>query len=270
VVTLETSTFSGNTAHYGGAIYATATSIENYVIENSTVSGNNAALDGGGIYVDTNVQMNLYNSTVTNNQADSDFDGTGTGGGVFVGGNLFAYNTILAGNFETVKIFGTYGPTYGECAGTVNLHQVILENYDTAHCFIGANTFTLADPKLDTLKDNGGLTMTHLLLAGSPAIDTGSGGCVGYLGTALTTDQRGVKRPIGTACDLGAYELEPEGDVNGDGVVNVSDVFYLISYLFAGGPVPLGRANVNADTSVSVQDVFYLINYLFASGPAPK
>jgi hypothetical protein len=82
-------------------------------------------------------------------------------------------------------------------------------------------------------------------------------------------DQRGVKRPIGSSCDLGATELEPVGDVNGDGVVNVADVFYLVNYLFAGGPIPLGRANVNGGASIDVADVFYLINYLFAGGPAP-
>ena len=59
------------------------------------------------------------------------------------------------------------------------------------------------------------------------------------------------------------------GDANGDGIVNVTDVFYLINFLFAGGPLPKGRANVNADSSINVNDVFYLINYLFAGGPAP-
>jgi len=37
---------------------------------------------------------------------------------------------------------------------------------------------------------------------------------------------------------LGAFEVEPIGDANGDGLVDVNDVFYLINYLFAGGPVP--------------------------------
>lgn len=62
---------------------------------------------------------------------------------------------------------------------------------------------------------------------------------------------------------------EPKGDANGDGVVNVTDVFHLINHLFAAGPLPLGRANVNGDSGVNVAYVFYLINYLFAAGPAP-
>jgi hypothetical protein len=59
------------------------------------------------------------------------------------------------------------------------------------------------------------------------------------------------------------------GDVNGDGSVNVSDVFYLINRLFAGGPPPVGKADVNNDGLVNVSDVFYLINYLFAGGSPP-
>ena len=47
-------------------------------------------------------------------------------------------------------------------------------------------------------------------------------------------------------------------------------MFYVINYLFASGPRPIGRANVDGDASITVSDVFYLINYLFAGGPAPK
>ena len=58
-------------------------------------------------------------------------------------------------------------------------------------------------------------------------------------------------------------------DPNGDGKVDVADVFYLINYLFAGGPAPIGSGDANQDGSLTVADVFHLINYLFASGPAP-
>jgi hypothetical protein len=78
-----------------------------------------------------------------------------------------------------------------------------------------------------------------------------------------------VKRPLGAKCDLGAVEVEPIGDANGDGVVGIADVFYVLNFLFAGGPAPLGRANVNGGSVIDVADVFYLINFLFAGGPAP-
>ncbi len=62
----------------------------------------------------------------------------------------------------------------------------------------------------------------------------------------------------------------PSGDANGDGVVTVADVFYLINFLFTGGSAPVGPADANGDGQVTVTDVFYLINYLFAGGPAPR
>jgi hypothetical protein len=60
------------------------------------------------------------------------------------------------------------------------------------------------------------------------------------------------------------------GDASGDGSVNVGDVFFMINYLFAGGPPPVGGADVNGDGVLNVADVFYLINSLFAGGPPPK
>ncbi len=62
------------------------------------------------------------------------------------------------------------------------------------------------------------------------------------------------------------------GDANNDSRVSVSDVVYLVNYLFKGGPppTPLIAANVNCDTSVSVSDVVYLINYLFKGGTPPR
>ncbi len=61
------------------------------------------------------------------------------------------------------------------------------------------------------------------------------------------------------------------GDSNHNGVIDASDVVYLINYLFKGGPEPdpLESGDANCDGNVSVSDVVYLINYLFKGGPAP-
>jgi hypothetical protein len=61
------------------------------------------------------------------------------------------------------------------------------------------------------------------------------------------------------------------GDANADGNISVSDVVYLVSYLFKGGlkPVPLEAGDVNCDGNITVGDVVYLINYLFKGGPKP-
>ncbi len=61
----------------------------------------------------------------------------------------------------------------------------------------------------------------------------------------------------------------PAGDANGDGSVDVADVFFLINSLFAGGPSPPCTGDMNGDGVTEVGDVFYLINFLFAGGPAP-
>ncbi len=61
------------------------------------------------------------------------------------------------------------------------------------------------------------------------------------------------------------------GDANGDGKVSVSDIVFLIGYLFKGGtaPNPLCKADVNLDKKVSVADIVYLINFLFRGGSSP-
>jgi hypothetical protein len=60
------------------------------------------------------------------------------------------------------------------------------------------------------------------------------------------------------------------GDANQDGRTTVTDIFYLINTLFAGGPPPRGYADVNGDHTVNVADTIYMINYLFGNGPAPQ
>jgi 6-phosphogluconolactonase (cycloisomerase 2 family) len=62
------------------------------------------------------------------------------------------------------------------------------------------------------------------------------------------------------------------GDVNGDGIINASDVVYLVNYLFIGGPPPdpLAAGDANCDGTINASDVVYLINYLFVGGPPPS
>jgi hypothetical protein len=81
--------------------------------------------------------------------------------------------------------------------------------------------------------------------------------------------QEGPNSNEGIFARLFKAPLYPIGDVDGDGVVDVRDVFYLINYLFAGGPAPVGAGNVDGNATTDTQDVFYLINYLFAGGPPP-
>ncbi|UCB53294.1 MAG: dockerin type I repeat-containing protein [Candidatus Zixiibacteriota bacterium] len=61
------------------------------------------------------------------------------------------------------------------------------------------------------------------------------------------------------------------GDCNGDGIVNVGDVLYLINYLYkdGSGPLPSWTGDVNCDREINLGDAVYLINYLFKNGPPP-
>jgi M6 family metalloprotease-like protein len=62
------------------------------------------------------------------------------------------------------------------------------------------------------------------------------------------------------------------GDANADKILTVTDVIYLVNYLFRGGNTPIPESlvgDVNCDGKISVSDVVYLINYLFKGGPPP-
>ena len=69
----------------------------------------------------------------------------------------------------------------------------------------------------------------------------------------------------------GTIRVVKRGDANSDGKITVSDVVYLVNYLFKGGPPPAVflAGDANCDTKVTVSDVVYLVNYLFKGGPPP-
>jgi len=67
-------------------------------------------------------------------------------------------------------------------------------------------------------------------------------------------------------------QIGMRGDANGDGVIDIADVVYLINYLFIDGPAPvlcLDAGDANCDGAVNVADIIYLVNYLFLYGPPP-
>jgi hypothetical protein len=77
--------------------------------------------------------------------------------------------------------------------------------------------------------------------------------------------------PAGYSYNLSQYISFLRGDATGDRIIDISDVVYLLNYLFAGGPapVPLAAGDANCDGVVDISDVVYLINYLFVGGPSP-
>jgi hypothetical protein len=61
------------------------------------------------------------------------------------------------------------------------------------------------------------------------------------------------------------------GDADGNGIVNISDAVYLISYIFGGGsdPDPLLSGDADCNQIVNISDAVYLISYIFGGGSAP-
>ncbi|MCC7358518.1 MAG: hypothetical protein IT317_03525 [Anaerolineales bacterium] len=180
-------------------------------VVNTTLSGNRAKRDGGGLRL-APVPVSLASGqapppstaslllvTVANNTADADNNGSGDGGGLFAapGLSITLHSTLLALNTDL-------GGQAVTCAGTANSIGYNLVDV-TAGCPITATTgdqFNVAAGILP-LADNGGGTFSHALTFTSPARDTGDP----YWDFCLPQDQRDVGRPFGVTCDIGAFEL---------------------------------------------------------------
>jgi hypothetical protein len=187
---IEGSLVSGNNAGYqGGGIY----NAENHNLEivNSTISGNNA-VDGGGVYSEGTGGVSLANSTVTANSA------TRRTGGIYNGwSSVVNTSTITMSN--TIVAAQLVGQDCTYSAGVDSLGHNL--DSDGSCVTDGANgDMTNSTPGLDALADNGGQTLTHALLADSPAVDNGNDG------SCPASDQRGVSRPQGRHCDIGSFE----------------------------------------------------------------
>lgn len=233
---------SGNSAaKNGGGIAAppegtaaTAVAISNSTIANNRVMGGLVSGLGGGISVLGDLW--LTNSTVTGNSAESTV-GMVQGGGILaaldptdtepskveivnstiagnrvgtagVGGGLAIYNptpgVVTTLSVKNTIVAGNSGPGGTSDCGAVALltsdHNI---SSDASCMFTDAGSKQNTNPLLGGLTNNGGETDTLALQPGSPAIGAGTnGGCP-------PTDQRGVSRPQGATCDIGAFELVP-------------------------------------------------------------
>jgi serine/threonine protein kinase len=237
---LTNSTVSGNSAAGdGGGIYNDGP----LTITSSTISGNMASDNGGGIYNGRSSIVNgmafggmltLINSTISDNTA------TTNGGGIVFGGtqasiifctiygNKTAHNgggiSIQDFNFSNKTVPGQVdirnsivaGNHADSGSGSDILGTLTLSAYNLIQDLSGANLPTDPSskgnivglsPNLGSLQNNGGSTQTLALLPGSPVIDKIPLDACHING--ITTDQRGVRRPQGSACDIGAYEYKP-------------------------------------------------------------
>ena len=191
-LTVTGSTFSGNESVAVGGGIANING-GTLTVTNSTFSGNSAGFVGGGISNDGTLTVTY--STFSDN-------GSNVGGGIgnAISSTATLSNTILAnskGNNPLNCGLGTYIDAGYNISDDQSCH------------FTDSTSKNSTNPLLDPngLQNNGGPTQTIALQKGSPALDyipKGQNGC----NTTIKTDQRGVKRPQGKACDVVAYELK--------------------------------------------------------------
>jgi len=185
----------------GGGITQIFNNFELFV-DNSTVSGNRSNGDGGGICALG--QTYVTNSTIAYNAADANGDGAGDGGGFYYNPPPLLPNiaglsaTLLARNTDAGGEAIDCGGTFAIPSGGYNLIE------DPMGCSITGNltgNIVGVAAQIRPLAANGGATPTHALRSSSPAINAAID-CFGQ-----PVDQRGVARPQGAACDIGAFEL---------------------------------------------------------------
>jgi hypothetical protein len=232
--TLDNCAVSGNSAQqWGGGIFndGSQNGAAWLTISNSTLNGNSAAT-GGGIFNDGEQQgdthLQISNSTVSENTATY-------GGGIASDGSYGFYvnvqisNSTFSGNSATTAGGGIYNVGEGGQEVSISLTNTILEtgvlgdnifndsatvsslgynlSNDTCGGFLtGPGDQTNTQPMLGPLQDNGGPTLTHALLPGSPAINTGD---PNFTPPPLY-DQRGpgFNRVVNGRIDIGSFEAQ--------------------------------------------------------------
>jgi hypothetical protein len=184
----------------GGGLRAAAP----VTVVNSTFSANLASsvvaengLVRGGALESIESTATIVNSTLVGNTAQ-----TGGTNSLAAGGDLWGGTKVTVGN--SILAGGLASGAPQNCAGLLPTSIASGgHNIDGgASCgFNGAGDLSNTDPKVGPLAENGGPVKTMALLAGSPAIDGGGSA------RCPETDARGVLRPAGAACDIGAFEV---------------------------------------------------------------
>jgi hypothetical protein len=188
----EASGFGGGIDYgSGGAGVTQALTVSNSTISANTAGGGGSEAEGfgGGLEFGAGTGS-LSHVTIASNSAGGG-GGTPFGGGVSIGSLTGGVdNTIVAGN------------SGGDCDKALTSNGENIDS-DSTCGFKSAGDKSGVDAKLGPVGDHGGPTLTQMPLAGSPAIDAGNPA------TCPATDQRGVARPQGGGCDIGAVEVPP-------------------------------------------------------------
>jgi CSLREA domain-containing protein len=230
---LEGDTIHGNTAACpgGGLVTFFSDSSSSVLLKNSTIDGNSTTNGscgpgGAGLLNQGPGMLTIANSTIANNSSASD-----RGGGIYNSGNLALFNVTISGN--SVSGAAGTGGIYDDNAGGYGLttfaNTIVAENTDgnDADCggtggftsngnnlagdatcnLIASGDQPSTDPDLGALGTNGGPTETMLPSSTSPALDAASDSTC-RARPVSKRDQRGIKRPQGSHCDIGSVERE--------------------------------------------------------------
>lgn len=237
VVQIEGGRIRGNKGSIGGGVYnggqlvmrdltisdnialaSTGGGLENYggnaLIAGVTFSGNSSLRGGGAIGNENGGVLELQNSTLSNNDVKV------VGNPFFGGGAIFNYQgsvainsstlvdnvgvaeeaVVFAGDSGQLSFYNTIMVSRGgdNCGGrsSANISYSLFDDDTCKYTSGTGNIYEFAF--IGELADNGGPTLTHMIAPFSPAVDNGD--CM------FEVDQRGVERPQGGGCDIGAVE----------------------------------------------------------------
>jgi CSLREA domain-containing protein len=221
----ELAVFDNSTPGRGGGLLVINGQL---TMENTSVLDNAAQQQGGAMYIDSSA-VTLYNATLSGNTAGAPTDDA-NGGGIYFSGDTLAMrhvtiadNSALGGGYgggvyyshgtSTIRgsiLSGNLAGTGSACFAETMYATVTSSGHNfidkLAGCAIDVDDATDltgdAGVGLEPLADNGGFAETRALSAGSPAIDA-----IPADACDAGTDERGVARPQGAGCEIGAFEV---------------------------------------------------------------
>jgi hypothetical protein len=258
-LTVVNSTFSDNHASIAGAaIYNTGT----LTVIGSTFT-NNIVNDiyPVGAAIANYRQLTVANSTFSDNRAIALGDTSLMSGVIYnysslrLSNSTFAENgTVSIRNTGVAVVKNTLFAEYG-CSGSFSpegTHNLAVDQ----SCGPGSTVVSDNAFNLGPLQDNGGATQTFALLPSSPAIDAGDAATCAAA-PVNNRDQRGLVRPQGSACDIGAFEVEH---------LNVAPIANNDSYLASvDTPLKVDAPGVLANDTDPDNDVLHA---LLSRGPS--
>ena len=197
---INTSVIHDNLANNGGGLYVQHPMNFQFTVSKNTFSGNEADVNGGGIYL-----FGLAGSTIDLNFVTIAENDAARGGGIFAQGvaaDYDAFHMLLSNNDASI------GGAGDNCEGDIDSLGFNLLEYANGCTFnaiasdLVGTMATPINPLLGPLQDNGGPTFTHSFPVNSPPHEAGS------VNACSSNDQRNMPAPVNDRCDIGALELQ--------------------------------------------------------------